>query len=219
MPLRTRRPRRQRVPFLAILVEVALIVFSLLLAFGINEWREGRAQAELAEAALVSIRQEVQRNQRIMQRRYPYHAAALDSMQRYMPELSSDVNIESLDQNRLGFSQGGRFLNPYSSAWRTAQSSGALSYVDYDLLALLGAIYESQSLLQAHDQRVLDVLLTPESMKAGTMYYALGLAAGGLMQDVVGTEADLLILYEPFLERTEHLADRTDTSGVAPDSL
>ena len=77
------------------------------------------------------------------------------------------------------------------------------------------------TLLQAHDQRVLDVLLTPQSMKAGTMYYALGLAAGGLMQDVVGTEADLLILYERFLERTEHLADRTaiDTAGVAPDSL
>jgi len=188
---------RERMPAAAIGIEVFSIVLGVLLALGVNEWRGARANTELAHRAVTQIRSEVERNGEVMGSRHPYHAAALDSIQGFVANLDPGIGLDDVSPGRLGFGRGGQFIPLYSSAYASAQSSGALAHVDYETLTLLSSIYETQRTLLEQDGRVMDLLFAPANLRSGTFYYTLSLAEG-LMQDVVGSEEALLELYDRF---------------------
>lgn len=180
-------------------IEVFSIVLGVLLALGVNEWRESRAEDELADRALAQIRSEAERNDRVVEDRYPYHAAALDSLQSYVVDLDPGLGVEDVSRARLGFPRGGQFAPLFSSAYEAARSSGALAHVDFETLSLLSSIYEMQQTLMDQDERVLNLLFSPINVQPGNFYYTLSLAPG-LMRDVVNSEETLLELYDRFLE-------------------
>lgn len=178
-------------------VEVFSIVLGVLLALGVNEWREARAEDELAERALAQIRGEVERNDRVVEERHPYHAAALDSLRSYAADLDPQLGVDDVHRARLGFPRGGQFAPLFSSAYEAARSSGALAHVDYETLSLLSSIYEMQETLMEQDDRVVNLLFSPVNLQPGNFYYTLSLVPG-LMRDVVGSEETLLELYDRF---------------------
>lgn len=191
------RRLRERLPLVAMGIEVFSIVLGVLLALGVNEWREARAEDELATRALAQIRGEVERNDEVVQDRYPYHAAALDSLQSYVENLDPTLGVDDVNRARLGFSRGGRFIPLFSAAYEAARSSGALAHVDYETLSVLTSIYEMQETLMAQDDRLMELLFSPINVQPGNFYYTLSLAPG-LMSDVVGSEETLLELYDSF---------------------
>ena len=188
---------RERLPLAAVGIEVFSIVLGVLLALGVNEWREASANERLARRALTQIRGEVERNERVVADRHPYHMAALDSLESYAETLDHGVSLDDVTAARLGFDRGGRFIPLYSSAHAAARSSGALAHVDYETLSLLSEIYEVQATLMGQDDRVMGLLFAPDNLRPGTFYYTLSVAPG-LMQDVVTSEATLLELYDRF---------------------
>jgi hypothetical protein len=62
------RPRRWRRGLPRVLVESALIVFSVLVALAVDEWRDSRRQRVRAEAALVAILSELEANRAAIER-------------------------------------------------------------------------------------------------------------------------------------------------------
>ncbi len=189
------RRLRERLPLVAMGIEVFSIVLGVLLALGMNEWRESRAEDELAERALAQIRGEVERNDRVVEDRHPYHAAALDSLRSYTADLDPELGVEDVSRARLGFPRGGQFAPLFSSAYEAARASGALAHMDYETLRLLASIYEMQETLMEQDDRVMELLFSPINVQPGNFYYTLSLVPG-LMTDVVNSEETLLELYD-----------------------
>ncbi|MFW6083777.1 MAG: hypothetical protein ACODAA_01020 [Gemmatimonadota bacterium] len=196
------RRLRERFPMVALGVEVFSIVLGVLLALGVNEWREARAEDELAERALAQIADEVDRSRQVVAERHPYHSAALDSLQSYAEDLDPQLGVDDVSRARLGFPRGGRFAPLFSSAYEAARASGALAYVDYETLGLLSSIYEMQKTLTEQDDRVVELLFSPVNLQPGKFYYTLSLVPG-LMRDVVNSEETLLDLYDRFPEMVE----------------
>ena len=78
------RPRCWKRGLTRVLVESALIVFSVLVALAVDEWRDSRTQRVRAEAALAAILSETEANRAAMQRARDLHqsiAPRLGTMQ------------------------------------------------------------------------------------------------------------------------------------------
>lgn len=115
------------IPWKVLAIEAVLVVLSVLLALGLNSWREGRANRTLAQRAVQAILDEAQQNCRTVQSVLPYHIAVSETKQEY----------EGL---------GRVFLR--NDAWPLAQSAGAANYVDYEVASAIGTVHALQ-----HDHR------------------------------------------------------------------
>ncbi len=120
------------------LFESGLIVFSVLLAFGLNEAAQARAQRERAARALDGVRRELVANRRAAERARRNHqrtvtlVARFDSLRRPLPD---SVWFRSM-------------YNPapqLSSAWESARAAGVLAQLPYDLVLELSDVYADQA--------------------------------------------------------------------------
>lgn len=207
---------RDRFPLAAIGIEVFSIVLAVLLALTVDQWREDWNNRKLAEAALISIRREVQSNQTLLEDRHPYHVVGRNSLERVVDSVDSREDLEGF--NIWVFPEGGRFFNLSGAAYRTAQSSGALTHVDFDVLAVLMAIYEEQESLDSADNAFTGTVLSPQNLQPSTQPYTFVLASG-LMNDVLEHEAKLVSLYEQFLEMTTSLGTAAPCAPTPPLNL
>ncbi|MGD2070810.1 MAG: hypothetical protein PVI57_19215 [Gemmatimonadota bacterium] len=132
--------RRMR-PWLARAVaEAALVVFAVLLALAVDEWREDRAMARLAERTTESVAGEIRRNRAELVEEQaagtgsPAVLAALDSAIATIRDggepksISANWNVSLLS----------------SAAWETAQLTRATQHMDLDRVIQLAEVYELQ---------------------------------------------------------------------------
>lgn len=132
---------RKPIPWPQLFVEAGLVVLSLLLALALNSWREGERHEELAEQALRNIEAEILANQATLEEAQGYHAMLLD-------RLAEDAGQ-------------GMPLKPAiirNNAWETAQATEAVTYLDYDLAALVSEIHELQEIYQQIGQAAMQAL-------------------------------------------------------------
>ena len=181
-----------------LLLEVFLIILGVMVALAANEWREGRALAQRTDIALENIRLEIERNQKTMQQRLPYHETLRDSLERYLPELRN-LSFEQVNEQRLGMHRGLFFLLTYDAAWQTALTSQVLSNVDYETLTILSTIYQVQVSLKTVEERTTRIM-TPENLKKDNLFYAFILLRPAI-KDIVDLERNLLALYDEALQR------------------
>lgn len=105
--------------------EGAAIVFSVLVALAVDEWRESRAHAALAARARAEIVAEAAINRTELTRAIAWH----DSLARiYTPNM--DVALHT------PFIRG--------VAWETAQATQAVLYMDYGFVSRASEIYQLQ---------------------------------------------------------------------------
>lgn len=121
--MRASRRSSGDIPWKILSIEAVLVVLSVLLALGLNSWREGRAHKALAHRAMQSIIDEAEENCRLVQAVLPYHLAVFEGEQEY----------EGL---------GRIFLR--NDAWSLAQSAGAANHVDYEVAAAVGSVHALQ---------------------------------------------------------------------------
>jgi hypothetical protein len=74
---RLNRPKRSPIRLAA---ESLLIVVSVLLAFGLNEWRMQRAEATLARNVIDGLYREIESNLALLETMQPLHASLADSL-------------------------------------------------------------------------------------------------------------------------------------------
>jgi hypothetical protein len=141
------------------LLEGVLIVISVLLAFGVEEYRESRANRELATRVLTGLQTEIGHNLATLE---PY----LAKHRRWMGALNKWLQT---DRTTTLARSGATGLNVFIAtwpdfdannikpafpilrrgAWEAALSTSALRLVDYDVAAKLSEIYEWQRSLAA----------------------------------------------------------------------
>jgi hypothetical protein len=120
-----------------VLVESALIVFSVLLALAVDQWRADRERREMAAVALESIRAELEANLSNAERARDHHLAMRDSLARYLAlrqPLPSRIYL------------GGTFrpAATYAVAWESARETGTTSDLAYELVLDLAKVYDQQ---------------------------------------------------------------------------
>lgn len=118
---------------------MATIVFGVLLALGLAEWRDSAQQRQRQQVALETIRLEVADNRRAISDRLPYYA-----------EIAATLGELAADEE-AGFSAvpGWRGLMPAllrSSAYDTAVATGVLSELDFALAAKIAHVYALQGI-------------------------------------------------------------------------
>lgn len=120
--LATRRSS-ERIPWALLALEAVLVVLSVLLALGLNSWREARAHQDQAHRALQTVIDEVEENCLRVETLLPYHRSVFAGEEEY----------EGL---------GNVFLR--NDAWTSAQTAGAAHHMDYEVASAVGTVHALQ---------------------------------------------------------------------------
>lgn len=174
-----------------LLLEASLIVLSVLLGFGISEWRSDQADRELARRAVETLRREIVANQREL-------ATAVENHEEVVRRLREEP----------GEPIGIRPAVLRNSAWTTAQATSASLHLDYEVAEIAAELHELQELHREAQIMTFERLST------------IALNAGGLPQDelegmrisawssLIGLEHKLLEEYDRSLDQVGAAGDR-----------
>ena len=139
-----------------ILIEMFSVVFAVLLALGVNEWRSSRSNEELGTAAYQKITNEIKNNHQKISRIIENHNNILADI---------DSVITRLRQNRTDITFGQIiFETPSSTAWEAAKLTTAVNYLDYNKVEKITGVYSSQRIYSNVSDRVFQelVFLVPD---------------------------------------------------------
>lgn len=143
------RPRlKEKLPEL--LLEAASVVFAVLLALAVDEWRETRSREALAARARASILEEIRGNEAELRKTRDNNRALLRSVEEGLSQLAQKRDTA------LQFHFEIALLS--SSAWNTAQMTQAANDLEFDWLRRVSNVYELQGLYVTSQSAVVDRL-------------------------------------------------------------
>lgn len=159
-------PSRRPIDWRPILLEAFFVVLGVVLALGLNEWRQAQGDRRRAATALESIREELQTNRQAVHASVQYHLQLMDTLfafRRQAPRTGDgtapDIRV---------FSRG--FVHPASlltTAWETAVSTDAIRHMSHDDVLVLARMYEQQRGYATQSQQV-GTLIYGEIFAGGT---------------------------------------------------
>lgn len=121
-----------------ILLEAGSVLFAVLLAFAVDEWRESRANAALAARARSSVLAEVRANANDVRESHKINEALLQ-------RLPADIaKAESGNPGTIAINVHLSQLT--TAAWQAAQGTQAIQFMDYDWVIRAAKVYELQRL-------------------------------------------------------------------------
>lgn len=184
--MRTGRTTAGRIPWFELGLEAMLVVLSVLLALGLNSWRQRRSHEALARQALAAVRGEIEANREQINRRLTYHRALLDT-------LRADPDHRVVLRPAL----------IQTDAWESAQATGAAAYVDFPTAVAVGRLY---SLERHYDDLVRStwqsVYTAAFLARDSRQPWRLGAVTWTpVLQDFVGFESALSGMYDSTLDR------------------
>jgi hypothetical protein len=194
-----------------LLLESALIVASILLAFALNRWWEARQDRMLADRALATFAQEIAENRANLARVMPYHEGLHD----LFAGLSAAGTVRTFEDVRElegfdGFQPA--FLT--TTAWHSALATGAVVHMDYDIVRELSALYTFQNRYTEYSD--FRHLLAPDALADANIAAAL-FSAEIYLIDVISGARDLIAIYDRVLERLVGRTGEGDPArGVGP---
>lgn len=147
---------RRRIDWSVLGVEAAAIFLSVLLGFGVAEWRDGRAEADRRAALLDAFAQEIETNRDGLVEKGTYHhwlvrqldAGAEDGSLRVLADVFQIEGVSGF--NPLALS---------GTAWQTATATGDLSLLDFETASRLWQLYDAQRLMDAEQERMRAIAL------------------------------------------------------------
>jgi len=179
------------VPWKLLSVEALLIVLSVLLALGVDSWREEREQRALAERALQGFVDEARANCARIQATAAYHRAVLDG-----------------ERAPHGM-QVGLLRN---DAWEVVKTTGAAGWLDYEIVAVMSEISARQrdhrTTIQAYLQAVFTLAL-PTGDAAS--WHQPG--ERGVINELVRIQEDLVSGYRRLGKLTRSRYPHSDFAG------
>ena len=189
------------------LVESVLVVGSILLALALDEWSEDRDFQDLATLSLINFEREIQQNRLRLEDVTPFHLGLRDVM------VNMDTGGAAVPATTIrNILEGFQPALLVSTAWETAVATGALGYMDYDVVAGLSLTYNLQERLVALNQSGLNDLLVEgfRSAENELLIYS----ANRYMRELIEAEQGLQGVYELVLSLVaETIGERPDTGG------
>lgn len=173
-----------------VLFESLLIIVSILVALGLDEWRENRQNAENIDKALSNFLSEIQQNKAGVDDSAPFNKGLRHVLSRRQ-EVSA---IDSVTQ----FVNMVESYNPIvlrSTAWETALATGSLAKMDYNLVSALSLTYSLQTRYQELTRSGMSELINPQNLSSDkldlTVYNSIR-----YLDEVTQMETELSGVYE-----------------------
>ena len=180
------------------LLEGLFIVISVTLGFGVAQYRESRANHELAARVLKGLQAEVEHNLSTLEPFVPRHLTWMDALQKADLSKGTQNGFDLFIATRpAGGDLNFAFLR--RSAWDAAVSGGTLRLIDYDLAAALSDIYVTQAVVTGNVERLANgafsstATFEPASRAASVRLLWLTMA------DIQSSEVMLVKLYQKHL--------------------
>ena len=194
-----------------------LVVGSILLALALDEWNEDQDYQDLATLSLINFEREIQQNRLRLEDVTLYHAGLRDVL------ANMDASGEAVPARTIrNILEGFQPTILVSTAWETAVATGALGYMDYDVVAGLSLTYNMQERLVTLNQSGLSDLLVGgfRSGDADLLVYM----ANRYMRELTEAEQGLQGVYDLVLgviaetigERPDSTAGTGSTAGADP---
>ena len=128
------------------LIHLFTITVGLLIALGLENAAEAIHHRHERQEAEVMIRQELQENRKDLLAGEPALEAEIKNMRGILAFAQARSQHQNPNPGSLDMSFHGGVLQ--DAAWRTANSTGAISFMSYDQVERLAAAYKEQDLLQ-----------------------------------------------------------------------
>ena len=184
------------------LLESALIVFSVLLALFLNEYRSQLKDQELKQVALERIEVELNQNREVLAEWLPHH-------QKILANLTEAINNPQISENLVTQNGEVRLQSLFErsivqrlitrTAWTAVQSSNAFANVDFDQALQLAELYNLQEIgVESTLKRTLNILGSRESLQAAELRNTLMLLRNGF-RELVSQEEFLIHKYDETL--------------------
>ena len=172
-----------------VMFESALITVSILLALGLDEWREDRQAEETIEIAISNFLREVRQNKARVDDAAPFNRGLRDVLgQRYRDgHISSTTDfIDIVESYNTAVLQ--------STAWETALATGSVTIMDYHLVTALSLTYGLQNRYQQATREGLADLMQPRNLTSEQLEVAVYNALRYL-DNVTTMETELSVVY------------------------
>jgi hypothetical protein len=136
-------------------LEALMILVSVGLAFGVAEYRDSRANHELATRVLRSLQTEVAQNLAALEPWTDFNRRFQDALAKADTSNTRQSTIDVYLAARPELPAGATLDRPSvrRGAWDAALSTGALRLIDYDVVAALSDIYQTQDLFATESVR------------------------------------------------------------------
>lgn len=180
-------------PWKLLAIEALLIVLSVLLALGLNSWRESAVKHDRAVRSLQGLVDEFEANCERIQSFQDYHRAVAEG-----ERPSEGIQVGLIRNN----------------AWESARAAGAALNVDYEVAETAGKVYAYQG---DHRESVRSYMQAVFNSLAGTrkLEQAHGDADVAVIRELVRIQDDLLEQYQRFKASiAEHYRGEVDASGL-----
>lgn len=197
------RIARTESPLRFFLLESLVVVFSVLAALGVDQWREERAQRALAREAMADVVEEVRANLRELEYTESVTRDRLERLRGLAPEIDTD---------RPYFEQLGSFPGYYTadlgvSAWERATTGTAGAHIPSDFYSDAFPVYRGTELLMSLEGRIQNLVFGPLVYEPSSAPVALRIADAILEQQIGWIDA-YRGGFEAFLDEWGGLASR-----------
>ena len=168
-----------------VLIESALIVASILVALGFDEWQEDRQDEEMLHLALLNFVVEIQQNKARMDDAAPFNQGLRQVVARHY----RDDDISSVREfvNMVASYSPARLQ---STAWDTALATGSLVKMEYKLVTALSFTYSLQNRYESVTGFGMSDLTSAQNLSDSNFQLAIYNSIRYL-DDVIGMEAEL----------------------------
>jgi hypothetical protein len=191
-----------------VVFESSLIIFSVLLALFLNEYREELARNQEKERALKMVNAELKSNLNTLNEWLPYHKEVLKNLEQSFDDNHDNHDLSFNDQYTLitsSFPKGIVQTMLDNSSWEAIKQSNVSSTIDLDIIFSLSKLYKVQSLgIESTLQRTLMILSSRESIREGNLRETIFLLKNHF-NELVGQEVYMIEVYEKLIEEIESL--------------
>jgi len=172
-----------------VLFESALIVVSILVALGLDEWRENREAAELVDHSLSNFLIEIQQNQARIDDAAPFN----QGLRIVMSQHYFDGDVQTVDD----FVNMVESFSPaalQSTAWDTALATGSLAKMEYGLVTALSMTYSLQNRYLLATRSGMTELTSPQNLSESKLKLAMYNSIH-FLNEVTSLETELGVIY------------------------
>ena len=172
-----------------VIFESALITVSILLALGLDQWRENRETEATIRQAMSNFLSEIRQNKARVDDAAPFNQGLHDVVdQRYK---NGDIRTMS---DFISIMDSYSPVTLQSTAWETALATGSLANMDYGLVTALSLTYGLQSRYEQTNRGAISRLTSPQILSNDTSDLAIYNSLQYL-EDVTSMETELAVVY------------------------
>lgn len=199
---------RAESPLRFFLLESLVVVFSVLVALAVDQWREERVQEAMAREAMADVVEEVRDNLRELEYTESVTGDRLERLRELAPRIDTD---------RPYFEQLGSFPGYYTadlsvSAWERATGGAVGAHIPSDFYTDAFPVYRGTELLMSLEGRIQTLVFGPLVYDPSSAPVALRIA-DAILEQQIGWIRSYRGDFEAFLDEWGSLAPRAVEPG------